>query len=145
MHALDLHRLPALTHYIYLRFQVHNASLHAKDASGKVLGTHTLFQAGPAAKLTLYIDAPNPSTGTGRPGNQLDTGAALVLDGHDAGLLRVAVEVRPTAACSTAALHILNGALCVPFQRLRAACADIVARRGGGRSWPPRALLKLGH
>jgi hypothetical protein len=55
---------------------------NAKDATGKVVATDARHTLGKAAKLQLTIDAPSKATGTGE---------AVILDGHDAALLRAAV------------------------------------------------------
>ena len=54
----------------------------AKDSSGKEVARASKYTNGKAAKLELTIDAPSVHTGTG---------SALLLDGHDAALLRAAV------------------------------------------------------
>lgn len=55
---------------------------NAKDGTGKVVATDARHTLGKAAKLELSIDAPSASTGTG---------TAVLLDGHDAALLRASV------------------------------------------------------
>lgn len=49
----------------------------------QVLATHSVLTSGPAAKLALSLDVPSIATGTG---------AALVLDGQDAGLVRCEIQ-----------------------------------------------------
>lgn len=50
---------------------------------GSVLAHHTELPAGPPAAVELAIDVPSAATGTG---------SALLLDGHDAGLVRATVR-----------------------------------------------------
>lgn len=54
----------------------------ARDSAGKVVATMERHTNGKAAKLELSIDAPAAATGTG---------TAVLLDGHDAALLRASV------------------------------------------------------
>jgi hypothetical protein len=53
----------------------------SKD-SPQVLASHTLVTAGAAVEIVLSVDVPSVMTGTGR---------ALVLDGHDTGMVRAAL------------------------------------------------------
>ena len=63
--------------------RVHNATLWARDASGGLLGSHTVLSStGSPTALLLYLDVPNVSTATG---------SKLVLDGADVALVRVAL------------------------------------------------------
>ena len=55
---------------------------NAKDAAGKTVATDSRHTLGKASKLELSIDAPSAATGTGE---------AVLLDGHDAALLRASV------------------------------------------------------
>ena len=55
---------------------------NAKDASGKVVATDERHTLGKASAIKLEIDAPSKATGTGE---------AVLLDGHDAALLRASV------------------------------------------------------
>ena len=59
-----------------------NITAIARDSSGAALATHTVFTSGPAAGIVLSLDAPSVSTGTG---------AALLLNGQDAGLVRATI------------------------------------------------------
>eukprot|EP00040_Diaphanoeca_grandis_P001426 m.18499 g.18499 ORF g.18499 m.18499 type:complete len:1036 (+) comp12050_c0_seq1:272-3379(+) len=59
-----------------------NATAHALDSTGKVLATSTRFTSGVATALTIGVDVPSVDTGTG---------TALVLDGHDAGMVRASI------------------------------------------------------
>lgn len=52
------------------------------DLTGPVLATHTQISSGSAAGLLLTLDAPSAKTGTG---------TSLLLDGHDAALIRATV------------------------------------------------------
>ena len=54
-----------------------------QSASGAVLATHTQLAATAPASIELTLDAPSAATGTG---------TALLLDGHDAGLIRATVR-----------------------------------------------------
>jgi hypothetical protein len=65
---------------------VRNATLVARDATGAVVATHTVLapslpDTGAPAALALVVDVPSAATGTG---------TALLLDGTDGGLVRVA-------------------------------------------------------
>ena len=53
------------------------------SAGGAVLAVHTQLAAGAPASIELTLDAPSLATGTG---------TALLLDGHDAGLVRATVR-----------------------------------------------------
>jgi hypothetical protein len=53
-----------------------------QTAAGAVLATHTQLTPGAAVAILLSLDAPSLTTGTG---------SALLLDGHDAGLVRATV------------------------------------------------------
>ena len=55
----------------------------ASDAAAANVVTHERHTNGKKAALHLSIDAPNPATGTG---------SKLILDGHDAALLRCALD-----------------------------------------------------
>ena len=55
---------------------------NAKDASGKVVATDERHTLGKASAIKLELDAPSKATGTGE---------AVLLDGHDAALLRASV------------------------------------------------------
>lgn len=59
-----------------------NLTAVARDSSGGIVATHTRITPGAPAALVLSVDAPNEDTGTG---------SALVLDGHDAALIRATV------------------------------------------------------
>lgn len=59
---------------------VNNATLVALDSHDQIVAAHTVLGPGKAVGLRLSIDVPSPSTGTGDK---------LVLDGHDASLLRL--------------------------------------------------------
>ena len=59
-----------------------NLTAVARDAAGRAVASDTRFTNGAAAALTLTIDAPSAATGTG---------TALMLDGHDAALLRASI------------------------------------------------------
>ena len=50
-----------------------------RSAGGEALAAHTLLTAGPPVAIELTVDVPSAATGTG---------SALVLDGHDSGLVR---------------------------------------------------------
>lgn len=54
----------------------------AHDGTGKSLATADRYTNGHANQLQLSIDAPSPATGTGK---------ALLLDGHDAALIRASI------------------------------------------------------
>ena len=54
----------------------------ALDVNGHVLATVTRFTSGSPAALALRVDVPSKLTGTGE---------ALVLDGHDGGMIRAAI------------------------------------------------------
>lgn len=56
-----------------------NLTVVCRDAANRTVAAQTLVAPGPAAALRLSVDAPSPSTGTGD---------AVLLDGHDAALLR---------------------------------------------------------
>eukprot|EP00730_Choanoeca_flexa_P006129 TRINITY_DN12089_c0_g1_i2.p1 TRINITY_DN12089_c0_g1~~TRINITY_DN12089_c0_g1_i2.p1 ORF type:complete len:1061 (+),score=193.83 TRINITY_DN12089_c0_g1_i2:86-3268(+) len=60
----------------------HNITAVVRDDKGQVASSHTRLKPGVAVGLKLSLDAPNPATGTG---------SALVLDGQDVALLRVAI------------------------------------------------------
>lgn len=53
------------------------------DGTGASVATHEVFTSGAAASITLTLDAPSPLTGTG---------AALLLDGQDVGLVRAQIS-----------------------------------------------------
>ena len=75
-----------------------NATLLARDASGVVVGSHTvLAPSGPPAALTLTLDAPSPATGTGE---------RLVLDGHDCALVRVSVVDKAGVLISVSPVNV---------------------------------------
>lgn len=59
-----------------------NLTAIVRDSSGSVTARHTRLAAGDPAGIVLSVDAPSPMTGTG---------SALVLDGHDAALVRATV------------------------------------------------------
>ena len=59
-----------------------NVTAHALDLAGNVLTTATRFTSGEPVKLELRIDVPSRLTGTGE---------ALVLDGHDGGMVRASI------------------------------------------------------
>lgn len=59
-----------------------NLTAVAYTADGRPAAVHTRLAAGAAARLRLRIDAPSPVTGTG---------AALLLDGRDAALVRAEI------------------------------------------------------
>lgn len=65
-----------------VKYAAGNLTAVGRDASGKELARHTILTAGPAAAIVLSLDTPSPTTGTG---------TALVLDGHDAALVRATV------------------------------------------------------
>jgi hypothetical protein len=52
------------------------------SAGGEVKAFHTLLTAGPPVAIELSVDVPSAATGTG---------SALVLDGHDSGLIRASL------------------------------------------------------
>jgi len=54
-----------------------------QSAGGRVLGSHTQLAAGAPASIELSLDAPSVATGTG---------SALLLDGHDAAMVRATVR-----------------------------------------------------
>ncbi len=65
------------------RMDVKNATLVALDDSGRAVASHTvLAPSGPPASLTLTLDVPSASTGTG---------GALYLDGKDTAMVRASV------------------------------------------------------
>jgi hypothetical protein len=59
-----------------------NVTAVAKNASGKVVATHSRFTAGAPVTIVLQLDAPSTSTATGQK---------VLLDGHDVGLVRATV------------------------------------------------------
>ena len=59
-----------------------NVKANALDAQGNVLATTARHTSGVKATLALQVDVPSKLTGTG---------AALLLDGHDAGMIRASV------------------------------------------------------
>ena len=61
---------------------VKNYTTVCRSADGSVTASGTLMKAGNATKIMLSLDAPSAKTGTG---------TALVLDGHDAAMLRATV------------------------------------------------------
>ena len=65
----------------------------ATDAAGKRVATAERHTNGKKAALHLSIDAPNPATGTG---------SKLILDGHDAALLRCALDAAPAPGARAA-------------------------------------------
>jgi hypothetical protein len=68
-----------------IRANVQNITIIGKDAQGNVQSTHTGYMPSQLEKVSLYIDAPSPGSGTG---------SALALDGTDMGLVRAALEDR---------------------------------------------------
>lgn len=82
---------------------VKNVTIVALEG-GKLVASHSLLGPGTPKKLTLTIDAPSPMTGTGNK---------LLLDGHDAALLRASVvdnEGRLVpAALETVTFEIVSG------------------------------------
>jgi len=68
--------------WLAVPYEAGTLSAVARDASGKPVATHERHTNVAAAALELTIDAPSPKTGTG---------AALLLDGQDAALLRASV------------------------------------------------------
>ena len=68
--------------YASTAFEAGNLTAIALDKTGAILATHTVLTSGTASKIVLSLDAPNPVTGTG---------AALLLDGQDAGLVRATI------------------------------------------------------
>jgi hypothetical protein len=81
-----------------------NITAIARDSSGAALATHTVFTSGPAAGIVLSLDAPSISTGTG---------AALLLDGQDAGLVRATIVPTPPniISCASGAVQCWNPVL----------------------------------
>eukprot|EP00117_Sycon_ciliatum_P042895 scpid79711/ scgid31145/ len=61
---------------------IQNITALSMDSSGTVLGQHTVLGADQASAVQLTLDVPSKSTGTG---------SALVLDGHDAALVRASI------------------------------------------------------
>ena len=59
-----------------------NLTVAGLDANGKLLASHTVLSPEDPVKLSLTIDAPSASTGTG---------SALVMDGFDTALLRASI------------------------------------------------------
>jgi hypothetical protein len=68
--------------FLNVSWEAGTITANAKDATGKVVATDERHTLGKAAKLDLTIDAPSKATGTGE---------AVLLDGHDAALLRASV------------------------------------------------------
>lgn len=68
--------------YAGTAFEKGNLTAVARDHTGAVMATHTVLTSGDAAKIVLSLDAPSQLTGTG---------AALLLDGQDAGLVRATI------------------------------------------------------
>eukprot|EP01043_Picozoa_sp_COSAG02_P067717 COSAG02_NODE_10980_length_1819_cov_1.858140_2_plen_252_part_01 len=68
--------------FLNVTWEAGTITANAKDASGKVVATDERHTLGKASKLELSIDAPSKATGTGE---------AVLLDGHDAALLRASV------------------------------------------------------
>jgi hypothetical protein len=54
-----------------------------QSSAGEVLASHTQLAAGPPASIELSLDAPSAATGTG---------TTLLLDGHDAALVRATIR-----------------------------------------------------
>lgn len=65
-----------------VRWEAGNVTATAYDAAGKAVAQHVVHTAGAAVALRLSVDCPSPATGTG---------TALLLDGHDAALVRAEV------------------------------------------------------
>eukprot|EP00117_Sycon_ciliatum_P049000 scpid35265/ scgid34812/ Beta-galactosidase; Lactase len=59
-----------------------NITAVSYDASSSIVGTHTVLKGKTAVAIKLELDVPSPTTGTG---------SKLVLDGHDAALVRASV------------------------------------------------------
>ena len=59
-----------------------NLTAAAMDSSGAILATHARLTTGDATQLQLDVDVPSVQTGTG---------TALLMDGQDAGMVRVSV------------------------------------------------------
>lgn len=68
--------------WVAVPFEAGTLTAVAKDAKGNSVATDVRHTNGKAAKLALSLDAPSKATGTGE---------ALLLDGHDAALLRASI------------------------------------------------------
>ena len=85
-------------------FEAGTLTAVATDASGGVVATTSRHTNGPRASLRLTVDAPHESTGTG---------SRLLLDGHDAALLRAtlldASGRRAVMAADTVSFRVVSG------------------------------------
>ena len=81
------------TNFAHVAYAPGNLTAVGRDASGKELARHTILTAGAPVGIVLSIDAPSRITGTG---------SALLLDGHDAALVRATVVDAHGATVATA-------------------------------------------
>ena len=76
---------------------IKNLTAVSLDSSGKAIGSHTILGAETASAIKLELDVPSQTTGTG---------AALVLDGHDAALVRAGVVDSSGALVTEPAVNV---------------------------------------
>lgn len=74
-----------------------NATLVARDSSGRSIASHTVLAPGAPAALSLTLDAPSPLTGTG---------SAVLLDGEDVALARVSLVDSTGVLVSTVVVNV---------------------------------------
>lgn len=110
--------------WLNVTWETGTITVNAKDATGKVVATDSRHTLGAAAKLDLTIDAPSKATGTGE---------ALLLDGHDAALLRAAV-VDSSGRCAILR-HTLWRVFCVNSNEMKSACFLFVDPQNPAASW----------
>ena len=65
-----------------ITFSAGNITVNALDSNNHIKAFHTVATAGSPAKVVAMVDVPSERTGTG---------TALILDGHDAGLISAAI------------------------------------------------------
>lgn len=95
-----------------------NLTAVGRDGSGGSVTTHVVHTSGTAASIVLSLDAPSPLSGTG---------AALFLDGQDAGLVRATIVDAAGRLVSTASHNVTFEIVSGPG-RIVGECGDTLER-----------------
>ena len=118
-----------------------NLTAVARDAAGAVVATHSrLANVSPAQRIVLTIDAPSPTTGTGR---------RVVLDGHDVALLRATIVDSRGTPVHTATHNVTFEVLSGPGRVLGVGNGDPMCKEPHQASWRSaysglaRAVIKV--
>jgi len=110
----------------FVPWQPGNLIAVARDAQGWIVAIDTRFTSGQAASLELRVDAPAHATGTG---------SSLVLDGHDAALVRASIVDAAGRVVHMATHNVSFRVLSGPGRIVGAHNGDVHCHEPNGASW----------